>query len=120
MLSKLTKLAEEFNVAVLYTNQVMSNPDGGMSFVPDPKKAVGGLMARDSSYACNEHGGRGWAATVVSATNVSAVVKFTSATDKNCFRKRTRSGKFQQSRMYQTFVVHEFIKLRALCFAISD
>ena len=32
---------EEFNVAVLYTNQVMSNPDGGMSFVSDPKKPVG-------------------------------------------------------------------------------
>ena len=38
MLSKITKKAEEFNVAVLITNQVMSNPDGGMTFVSDPKK----------------------------------------------------------------------------------
>ena len=59
MLSKLQKVAEEFNVAVLMTNQarlhqygysfntsfqlftwtqVMSTPDGAMSFVPDPKK----------------------------------------------------------------------------------
>jgi hypothetical protein len=49
MLSKLMKLAEEFNVAVLYTNQVMSNPDGGMSFVSDPKKPVGGHVLAHAS-----------------------------------------------------------------------
>ena len=49
MLSKLMKLAEEFNVAVLYTNQVMSNPDGGMSFVADPKKPVGGHVLAHAS-----------------------------------------------------------------------
>ena len=40
---------EEFNVAVLYTNQVMSNPDGGMSFVSDPKKPVGGHVLAHAS-----------------------------------------------------------------------
>ena len=45
MLASLHKLSVEFNVAVLYTNQVMSNPDGGMSFVSDPKKAVGGKLS---------------------------------------------------------------------------
>ena len=60
MLSKLTKLAEEFNVAVLYTNQVMSNPDGGMSFVPDPKKAVGGhVLAHLSTTRLELKKGRG-------------------------------------------------------------
>lgn len=49
MLAKLMKLAEEFNVAVLYTNQVMSNPDGGMSFVSDPKKPVGGHVLAHAS-----------------------------------------------------------------------
>jgi hypothetical protein len=32
-LSSITKLAAQFNIAVLLTNQVMSNPDGGMTFV---------------------------------------------------------------------------------------
>ena len=60
MLSKLTKLAEEFNVAVLYTNQVMSNPDGAMSFVPDPKKPVGGhVLAHLSSTRLELKKGRG-------------------------------------------------------------
>lgn len=60
MLSRLTKLAEEFNVAVLYTNQVMSNPDGAMSFVPDPKKPVGGhVLAHLSSTRLELKKGRG-------------------------------------------------------------
>ncbi|MEW5299067.1 MAG: hypothetical protein WDW36_002116 [Sanguina aurantia] len=50
MLSKLKKIAEEFNVAVVYTNQVMSDPSGGAMFVADPKKAVGGhVMAHAST-----------------------------------------------------------------------
>ena len=32
-------------------------------------------------YACTEHGGRGWEATVVSATGVTVVVEFAHATD---------------------------------------
>ncbi|XP_023156195.1 meiotic recombination protein DMC1 homolog B [Zea mays] len=41
MLSRLTKIAEEFNVAVYITNQVIADPGGGM-FITDPKKPVGG------------------------------------------------------------------------------
>lgn len=37
--STLMKLAEEFNVAVYLTNQVVSDPGGGMTFVQDPKVA---------------------------------------------------------------------------------
>jgi meiotic recombination protein DMC1 len=60
MLSKLMKMAEEFNVAVFYTNQVMSNPDGGMSFVSDPKKPVGGhVLAHASTTRLELKKGRG-------------------------------------------------------------
>ncbi|KAJ9077550.1 Meiotic recombination protein dmc1, partial [Entomophthora muscae] len=41
-LSRLIKLAEEFNLAVFITNQMTSDPGATMSFVPDPKKPVGG------------------------------------------------------------------------------
>jgi meiotic recombination protein DMC1 len=34
------KLSEEFNFAVLMTNQMTSDPGGGMTFVSDPKKPV--------------------------------------------------------------------------------
>lgn len=36
------QIAEEFNVAVVLTNQVISDPAGGMTFVQDPKKPAGG------------------------------------------------------------------------------
>ncbi|KAK6913993.1 DNA recombination and repair protein Rad51-like, C-terminal, partial [Dillenia turbinata] len=41
MLSRLTKIAEEFNVAVYLTNQVIADPGGGV-FISDPKKPAGG------------------------------------------------------------------------------
>ncbi|CAK9021717.1 Meiotic recombination protein DMC1/LIM15 homolog [Durusdinium trenchii] len=41
-LNMLKKLAERHNLAVVYTNQVMSDPSGGMTYVSDPKKPVGG------------------------------------------------------------------------------
>ncbi|KAK8949070.1 hypothetical protein KSP39_PZI005165 [Platanthera zijinensis] len=41
MLSRLTKISEEFNVAVYMTNQVIADPGGGM-FISDPKKPAGG------------------------------------------------------------------------------
>ncbi|KAL9317489.1 hypothetical protein ACSQ67_014006 [Phaseolus vulgaris] len=41
MLSRLIKIAEEFNVAVYMTNQVIADPGGGV-FVTDPKKPAGG------------------------------------------------------------------------------
>ncbi|XP_021636807.2 uncharacterized protein LOC110632786 [Hevea brasiliensis] len=37
MLSRLTKTAEEFHVAVYMTNQVIADPGGGV-FISDPKK----------------------------------------------------------------------------------
>lgn len=41
VLLKLKKMASEFNIAVLLTNQVCADP-GGATFVQDAKKAVGG------------------------------------------------------------------------------
>jgi RecA/RadA recombinase len=48
--SKLMRIAEEFNVAVVITNQVISDPGGGAVFVQDPKKPAGGhVMAHAST-----------------------------------------------------------------------
>eukprot|EP00041_Stephanoeca_diplocostata_P024093 m.603073 g.603073 ORF g.603073 m.603073 type:complete len:341 (+) comp22452_c3_seq1:486-1508(+) len=41
-LHQLHQLSEEYNFAVLMTNQMTSDPGGGMTFVADPKKPVGG------------------------------------------------------------------------------
>ncbi|CAO3619832.1 unnamed protein product [Cunninghamella echinulata] len=49
LLSRLTKLAEEYNVAVYLTNQVSSDPGAGMVFVSDPKKPVGGHILAHAS-----------------------------------------------------------------------
>lgn len=43
------KLAEEFNIAVLITNQVMADPSGGTTFVADPKKPIGGHVLAHAS-----------------------------------------------------------------------
>jgi meiotic recombination protein DMC1 len=48
-LSKLIKLAEQFNVAVLLTNQVMSDPGATMTFTADPKKPIGGNILAHAS-----------------------------------------------------------------------
>lgn len=48
-LSKLIKLAEQFNVAVLLTNQVMSDPGSTMTFTADMKKPVGGNILAHAS-----------------------------------------------------------------------
>lgn len=60
-LSKLMKMAEEFNIAVFITNQVMSTPDGAAaSFVVDPKKPVGGhVLAHASTTRLFFRKGRG-------------------------------------------------------------
>lgn len=42
VLNKLQKMSEEFNVAVVLTNQVMSDPGGGCAFMPSHPKPVGG------------------------------------------------------------------------------
>lgn len=43
MMSKLMKVAEEFNIAVLITNQVVADPGAAAMFVADAKKPVGGM-----------------------------------------------------------------------------
>ena len=59
MMSKLKKLAEEYNIAVLLTNQVMADPSGQM-FVADPKKHVGGhIMSHASTCRFMTRKGKG-------------------------------------------------------------
>lgn len=59
-LSKLLKMAEEFNVAVLITNQVMAQVDGGAIFAVDPKKPIGGhVLAHASTTRVYLRKGRG-------------------------------------------------------------
>ncbi|XP_057873539.2 meiotic recombination protein DMC1 homolog [Cryptomeria japonica] len=48
MLSRLIKIAEEFNVAIYMTNQVIADPGGGV-FVTDPKKPAGGHVLAHAS-----------------------------------------------------------------------
>lgn len=60
MLSILTKIAEEFNVVVYYTNQVVSDPGAAAMFVQDPKKPIGGhIMAHASTTRLYLRKGRG-------------------------------------------------------------
>eukprot|EP00917_Polyrhabdina_sp_WS-2016_P026327 GHVP01056576.1.p1 GENE.GHVP01056576.1~~GHVP01056576.1.p1 ORF type:complete len:345 (+),score=72.42 GHVP01056576.1:579-1613(+) len=49
MLSRLVRVSEEYNVAIFITNQMMSDPGATMSFVPDPKKPVGGHVLAHAS-----------------------------------------------------------------------
>ena len=42
------QIADEFNAAIVITNQVMSDPSGGAMFVSDPKKAIGEAPALQS------------------------------------------------------------------------
>lgn len=59
-MSKLHKLAEQFNVAVFVTNQVMADPGGGMAMSVDPKKPIGGhIMAHSSTTRLYLKKGRG-------------------------------------------------------------
>eukprot|EP00898_Chlorokybus_atmophyticus_P000221 jgi/Chlat1/119/Chrsp1S00220 len=59
-LSTLVKIAEEFNVAVYYTNQVISDPGAGAMFVADPKKPAGGhVMAHASTVRLSLRKGKG-------------------------------------------------------------
>ncbi|KAI8356088.1 meiotic recombinase Dmc1 [Choanephora cucurbitarum] len=60
MLSRLTKISEEYNIAVFLTNQVSSDPGAGMTFVADPKKPVGGhVLVSSSSFLIYLRKGRG-------------------------------------------------------------
>jgi DNA repair protein RAD51 len=58
-LRQLTRLAEEFGVAVVITNQVVANPDG-MSFAKDATKPIGGnIVAHASTTRLRLRKGRG-------------------------------------------------------------
>lgn len=48
VLSKIMKLAEQFNVAIYMTNQVMADPGNTMAHV-DPKKPIGGHVLAHAS-----------------------------------------------------------------------
>ncbi len=43
------KIAEEFNIAVFITNQVVSDPGGAAMFVADAKKPIGGHILAHAS-----------------------------------------------------------------------
>ncbi|KAI8067054.1 meiotic recombinase Dmc1 [Gongronella butleri] len=59
-LNRLIKIAEEYNMAIYITNQVSSDPGGGMVFVSDPKKPVGGhVLAHASTTRVYLRKGRG-------------------------------------------------------------
>ncbi len=59
MLAKLMRVAEEYNVIVLITNQMTSDPGATMSFVADPKKPVGGhVLAHASTFRISLRKGR--------------------------------------------------------------
>ena len=49
-MAKLQKISEEFNIAVVITNQVMSDPAAAMTFAANPPKPIGGhIMAHFST-----------------------------------------------------------------------
>lgn len=60
-LRNLQKLADEFGVAVVITNQVVANPDGGaMMFASDNKKPIGGnIIAHASTTRLSLRKGKG-------------------------------------------------------------
>eukprot|EP00842_Homolaphlyctis_polyrhiza_P005279 jgi/Hompol1/5752/HPOL_002073-RA len=60
MLAKLTRISEEFNVAVYLTNQMTADPGAMMSFGADPKKPIGGhVLAHASATRLYLKKGRG-------------------------------------------------------------
>ncbi|GCA63769.1 hypothetical protein KIPB_011825 [Kipferlia bialata] len=48
-MSRLTKLGDEFNVAVFITNQVVASVEGNAGFNADPKKPIGGHILAHAS-----------------------------------------------------------------------
>lgn len=58
-LARLMRMAEEFNIAILITNQMMADPGATMSFVADPKKPIGGhVLAHASTTRVYLSGGK--------------------------------------------------------------
>lgn len=61
-LRSLLRIADEFGVAVVITNQVVATVDGGAMFVSDPKKPIGGnIMAHSSLVTFPIHSAEGGA-----------------------------------------------------------
>ena len=59
-LSRLHKLAEQFNVAIFMSNQVMADPGMNAAYAVDPKKPIGGnIMAHASTTRLYLRKGRG-------------------------------------------------------------
>ena len=59
-LRTLQRLADEFGVAVVISNQVVAQVDGAASFVADPKKPIGGnIIAHASTTRLYLRKGRG-------------------------------------------------------------
>jgi len=59
-LRTLLRLADEFGIAVVITNQVVAQVDGNSMFNPDPKKPIGGnIMAHASTTRLSLRKGRG-------------------------------------------------------------
>lgn len=59
VMSKLQKVSEEFNVAVVLTNQVMADPGGGCAFMPSLPRPVGGhILAHFSTTRVSLRKGR--------------------------------------------------------------
>merc|ERR1712141_945985 len=48
-MSRLQKIAEEYNVAVFITNQMTPDPGATMGFQADPKKPIGGNIIAHAS-----------------------------------------------------------------------
>ncbi|KAL0211078.1 hypothetical protein P9112_009376 [Eukaryota sp. TZLM1-RC] len=60
MLSKLVKLAEDYNIAIFLTNQVIADPGATAMFMADPKKPAGGhVLAHASTCRISLRKGRG-------------------------------------------------------------
>ncbi|CAG5123378.1 unnamed protein product [Candidula unifasciata] len=60
LLSRLQKIAEEYNVACFVTNQMTADPGAAMSFQADPKKPIGGhILAHASTVRVMLRKGRG-------------------------------------------------------------
>lgn len=59
-LARLMRIAEEFNIAILITNQMMADPGANASFMSDPKKPIGGhVLAHASTTRVYLRKGRG-------------------------------------------------------------
>lgn len=59
-MAKLQKISEEFNIAVVITNQVMSDPAAALTFAANPPKPIGGhIMAHFSTTRLALRKGRG-------------------------------------------------------------